>query len=168
MNVNTIQCNCTIEQALERNNLSADDDTIRILGLPKYLFEFQVELERPLISNREDTVSITVDLLTGTCRRNDSYPEYTSKELSTSSLLNPRIERKTAVEKARAKVRQRVKRWFSTFSTPNITLAKENQLYKLFWLVPSACTSTVTAIDSISGEIAAQGIESDELSQVEL
>lgn len=166
MNVNTIQCNCTTGQALEKNSLTADRDAIRILGLPKYLFKFRAEIERPIIANREITISITVDLLTGTSRRTDSYPKHDSKELSSSSLLTPRINREIAIKKARAKARQRVGKWSSVFGIPAIALTRENLLYKLFWLIPSLTAPTVTAIDSISGEIVAHDIKPDEVSQI--
>lgn len=88
--IDTIQPNGSIESALDQNGLTPDSDLIRVLGFPKLLSEFDIELERKLFDNRERTISVTVDLLTGTCRKNDVFPEIETQSLSSTSLLNPR------------------------------------------------------------------------------
>lgn len=160
-----IQPNGSIDSALEQNGLSADGNTIRVLGFPKYLFEFDVELERKLFNNRETTISVTVDLITGTCRRNDIYPEVETQSLSSTSLLNPRLERETAVKTAHSFVRRQVNRWYKPFKAPQIRVAREAIVFKLFWIVPTSSSATVHVIDTISNQLIAEGVELGQFTQ---
>lgn len=167
MEVTIIKPNCSVEQALERNGLSADKDAIRVLGFPKHLYEFDVEIKRRVLENRKITMSTTIDLLTGTSIRNDVYPDLESQSFLPESLLNPRVDESRAAEKAHSQVRRRTNSWYKTFRTPQITLRKEDQAFKLFWLVPDSTTSTVTILDSITGQITGRDIRPDNVSQIE-
>lgn len=166
IDVSVIQPNCSVEQALKRNDLTTDSETVRVLGFPKHLFEFHIEIERKLLENRETTMSNTVDLLTGTSMTNDVYPDLESRSFTTTSLLNPRVDESVAAESAHAQVRRRVNSWYKTYRTPRITIKRDERVFKLFWLVPSTIDSTVTMIDTITGEISARDIELDDTPQV--
>ncbi|WP_458210599.1 hypothetical protein [Haladaptatus sp. NG-SE-30] len=165
--VTTIQPNSTVEKSLEQNELTAEIDDVRVLGFPKHLFEFDVEIERKLLENRETTMSVTVDLLTGTSMKNDMYPSLESRSFTATSLLNPRVDRSTAAETAHSIVRRRVNNWYKTYKTPQITIARDDQVFKLFWVVPSTTASTVTLIDTITGEVSAQDIQLEDAAHVE-
>lgn len=162
-----IQPNCSVEQALTQNELSADTETIRVLGFPKHLFEFHVEIERKFLENRETTMSVTVDLLTGTNMKNDIYPDLESRSLSSTSLLNPRVDNSVAAEKAHSQVRRRVNSWYKTYRTPQITIRRDDLVFKLFWLVPSSTNPTVSLIDTITGEVSARDIELNDIPRIE-
>lgn len=163
--VNVIRPNGSIESALEQYELSADRDTIRVLGFPKHLFKFDVEIDRKMVDNRETTMSVTVDLLTGTCRKNDIYPELQSRSLSSTSLLNPRLERETAAETAHSFVRRKINRWYKSFTAPEIRCVCEDVVFKLFWIVPASSPATVHVIDTITNQLTAEDIRLDEFTQ---
>ena len=160
-----IQPTGSIDSALEQNGLSADCDTIRVLGFPKFLSKFDIELERKLFDNRDTTMSVTVDLLKGTCRRNDIYPEIETRSFLSTSLLNPRLKRETAVETAHSFVRRQVNRWYKSYTAPQITPANEATVFKLFWIVPVSSSSTVHVIDTISNQLIAEDVELDKFTQ---
>lgn len=163
--VSIIRPNCSVDQALEQNNFSADTSSVRVLGFPKHLFAYHVEIPRKVLENRETSLSITVDLLTGTTMKNDAYPALESRTFSQDSLLKPRVDRATAVEKAHEQVRRRINSWYKTFSTPRLEIDHDDQAYKLFWLVPSSTSSTVSLVDSITGQVKARDVQIDEVAQ---
>ncbi|WP_433632733.1 hypothetical protein [Halomicrococcus sp. NG-SE-24] len=163
--VPVIEPNYAVDQALEDNEFAADNESVRVLGFPKHLFEFHVEIDRKVLENRETTMSVTVDLLTGTTMKNDVYPTLESRSFSQESLLNPRVDRATAADKAHAQVRRRVNSWYKTFSTPEISISQDNQAFKLFWLVPSLASTSVTLVDTITGEVTARDVQVDEVTE---
>lgn len=163
--VKVIRPNGSIESALEQHSLSGDRDTTRVLGFPKHLFEFDVEIDRKLVANRETTMSVTVDLVTGTCRRNDIYPEIQHRSLSSTSLLNPRVEKEKAAETAHAFIRRKINRWYNSFTAPEITSVREDVAFKLFWIVPASSPATVHVIDTITNQLTAQDVTVDEFTQ---
>ena len=164
---NVIQPNGSLKSAVEQNGLAADpdSDTIRILGFPKFLSEYDITIKRKVIDNRETTMSITVDLLTGTCRKNDVYPEIQTWTLSSSSLLNPRLGRETAIETAHSFVRRRINRKYKSFTVPEIRSSREDTVFKLFWIVPTSSPDTVHVVDTISHQLTAENVELDEFAE---
>lgn len=161
---NVIQPNGSLESAVEQNGLATDPnrDTIRVLGFPKFLSEYDITIERKVIDDRETTMSVTVDLLTGACRKNDIYPEIRSWTLSSSSLLNPRLGKETAIETAHSFVRRKITRKYKSFTVPEISSSREDTVFKLFWIVPSPSPDTVHVIDTISHQLTAENVELDE------
>lgn len=157
--VTIIQPNYDVEQAFERNELPVETDAVRVLGFPKHLFEFHVEIERNLLENRETIMSATVDLLTGTSMKNDIYPSLEPRSFTSSSLLNPHVDAATAEETAYSTIRRRVNSWYKTYKTPKITIERDDRVFKLFWVVPSSTESTVTLIDTISGKVSARDMQ---------
>lgn len=162
---NVIRPNGSIESALEQHGLSLDPDTIRLLGFPKQLFEFDVEIDRKLVENREVQMSVTVDLITGTCRKNDIYPEIQSRKLSPTSLLHPRVEQEVAAETARSFVRRKINRWYKSFTAPEIRPVHDDLVFKLFWLAPASAPNKVHIIDTITNQLTAQDVTVNELTQ---
>lgn len=162
--VTVIQPNGTAEAALEQNELSDGNETVRVLGFPKLLAEFDVEIERRVLANRESTTSVTVDLLTGTVGENDVYPELRTRTVSSTSLLSPHVERETAAETARSFVRRRTSHKYGSLTTPDIKVTREELVFKLFWVLP-ASSETVHVIDTITNEVVAEAVELDEVTQ---
>lgn len=163
--VDVIRPNGTIESTLEQHGLSAGPDSIRLLGFPKQLFEFDVEIERKFLNNREVTVSVTIDLLTGTCRKNDIYPEIQSRKLSPTSLLHPRVDQETAAETARSFVRRKINRWYKSFTAPEIQIVRDDLMFKLFWLAPASAPNKVHIIDTITNQLTAQDVTVNEFAR---
>lgn len=163
--VKVIQPTESLESALKRNELSVDPETVRVLGFPKFLFEFDIEIERKIIANRELSMSVTVDLLTGGCRKNDIYPEIQTRTLSATSLLSPQFGRSSAAETAHSFVRRQVNRGYKSFRAPTIQSIREDKVFKLFWIVPSSSPDTVHVIDTITNQLTAENIELDEFTQ---
>lgn len=161
--VTVIKPNSSVGQILDRNNISIDDDAVKVLGYPKFLYESDIEIERKLFRNRKTTMSVTVDLLTGNCRKNDVYPELASHSLIPASLLNPRLEKENAAETAHSYIRRHVNGWYKTFKTPRIAPTREDSVFKLFWIIPSSTASTVDVIDTITGQITIRDVEIGEL-----
>lgn len=160
-----IQPNGSITSTLEQHDLAADPDAIRVLGFPKHLFEFEIVIERKLIQNRETTISVTVDLVTNTCRKNDIYPKLQRRSLSAPSLLNPRVERESAAETAHSFVRRKINRWYKSFSTPEIRPVRDDVVFKLFWIIPAPTAETVHVIDTITNQLTARDITIDEFTR---
>lgn len=163
--VSVIRPNGSIESALEQHGLSVDPDSIRLLGFPKQLIEFDVEIERKFLENREVTMSVTVDLLTGTCRKNDIYPEIQSRQLTPTSLLHPSVEREVAAETARSFVRRKINRWYKSFTAPEIRTVRDDLVFKLFWLAPASAPNKVHIIDTITNQLTAQNVTVNEFAQ---
>lgn len=163
--VNVIRPNGSVESALTENELPAESEAVRVLGFPKYLAEFDVEIERKMLQNRETGTSVTVDLLTGTCGANDIYPDLQTRTLSSTSLLNPRLERETAAEKAHTFVRRRINRKYKSFTAPDIEPARTDTVFKLFWVAPASTRDTVHVIDTITDELVAEDVELDALTE---
>jgi hypothetical protein len=163
--IKIIEPNDAPESVLAQHELAVDSDEVRGLGFPKSLFKFDVEIERKLLDNRETEMSVTVDLLTGTCRKNDIYPELQQRILSPTSLLNPRLEGEVAAETAYSFVRRQINQGYKSFSAPQISTVREDTVFKLFWIVPVASSSTVHVIDTITNELVAADVELDEFTK---
>ncbi len=158
--VNVIQPNESAESIVEQKGLSVDQNTIRVLGFPKILLEFDIEFKHKLFGTKNMTMSVTVDLLTGTCRKNDVYPELQTRTLLPASLLNPRFEKDTATETAHSFVRRQISS--KSFVTPQVSVGREDTVFKLFWVIPASSPNTVHLIDTITNQFVAEDIELDE------
>jgi hypothetical protein len=161
--VSIIQPNLPAERATEQDEYCSSD--VRVLGFPKYLFSTRTKLSRKLFQDEELSLSVTVDLLTGTVKTNDIYPKLESRELTSTSLLNPRLDKHIAGKKARSHVRRQVSRQYTTFTTPDIRTIEKDIAFKIFWAVPIMNSSTVSLIDSITGEVTARNIELENQSE---
>lgn len=160
-----IRPNGSIDAALEQHGFAVDPETVRVLGFPKHLFEFGIEIERKMLANREMSMSVTVDLLTGTCRKNDIYPELQPRSLSATSLLNPRLGMETATDTAYSFVRRQINRRYKSFTTPDIQLVRDDTVFKLFWIVPASSPERVHVIDTITHQLTAQDVALDEFTE---
>jgi len=148
-------------------------ESVRVLGYPKYLIEHEALLERKFISNRELTLSVTVDALTGGRFRNDTYPDLEARTIPFSGLLEPRINRETAVEKARSVMRRYISFHFSTFvmvsNLPPMDVTREDLVFNLYWLVPTgesaAGVPEVTIVDSVTQDIVEREVTLAEVSE---
>jgi hypothetical protein len=146
-----------------------DLDAVRVVGYPKYLFDYHAELERKFISDREVELSITVDALTGGRLRNDVYPDLETRTIAHNALLQPRLDRDAAAEKARSVMRRYISFHFSTFvmvsNLPPMEITREDFVFTLYWLVPTgetvANTREVTIVDSVSGDVVEENVELD-------
>ena len=163
--VNVIRPNGSLDAALEQHRLAVDRETVRVLGFPKHLFEFGIEIDRKMLVNRETAMSVTVDLLTGTCRKNDIYPEVQPRSVSSTSLLNPRLGVDTAAETAYSFVRRQINRRYQSFTTPDIQTARDETVFKLFWIVPASPPGKVDVIDTITHQLTAQDVTLDEFTE---
>lgn len=161
--VDVICPNGSRNAVLAEHGLSAGQDSVRVLGFPKHLFGFDIEINRKILENKSVSMSVTVDLLTGMCRKNDVYPEIQSRSLSTTSLLNPRLNQETAANTAHSFVRRKINRKYKSFSTPDIQTLRDETVFKLFWIVPASSPESVHVIDTITHELTAQDVELDEL-----
>ncbi|NHN46569.1 hypothetical protein G9464_03015 [Halostella sp. JP-L12] len=159
-----IQPPAPLEAALTNHDFGASPSEVRVLGFPKHLLAFDVEIERKFLSNREVSLSVTVDALTGVCRKNDVYPDLDTRYLTPTSLLNPRVRAADARETAHTFVRRRINRWYKSFTTPSIEPTRTQQAFKLFWVVPTG-PDTVTVVDSITRELTAENIRPDQLTE---
>jgi hypothetical protein len=160
--ITVIRPNGSPESALEETELAATADEVRLLGFPKSLFEYDVAIDRRFLADRETSLSVTVDLLTGTCRKNDTYPDLQPRTLSSTSLLNPRLERDTAADTAHTFVRRTITQTYTTFTAPRIDPVREETVFKLFWVVPAPSSTTVTVIDTITNRRVAEDVALDE------
>ncbi|MFB6184234.1 MAG: hypothetical protein ABEI96_06730 [Haloarculaceae archaeon] len=149
------------EEALERVDTDAGftADDVDAVAAPKFLFDYEIRLERLFLSDRLVAFSTTVDGMTGYCFRTDVYPELTTQTLPEDAILESRVDRDEAAEKSRATVRRYINFQFATFiivgKTPDIEIIRENFAYALYWLVPhgwyESFTPNVTIIDSTTG-----------------
>lgn len=163
--VDVISPNGSLDAALAEHGLSAAQDTVRVLGFPKHLFEFDIEINRQLLESKGVSMSVTVDLLTGTCRKNDVYPEIRSRSLSATSLLNPTLDQETATDTAYSFVRRKINRQYKSFSTPDIQTRRDETVFKLFWIVPASSPENVYVIDTITHQLTAQDVALDGLTE---
>lgn len=163
--VDVICPNRSLGPVLAQHELSADQDTVRLLGFPKHLFEFDIKINRKLFESRDKTMSVTVDRLTGTCRKNDVYPELQPRSLSSTSLLNPRLNQETAADTAYSFVRRKINRQYKSFSTPVIEILRDETVFKLFWIVPASSPESVHVIDTITHQLTAQDVALDRITE---
>ncbi|PSP84303.1 hypothetical protein BRC83_05360 [Halobacteriales archaeon QS_1_68_17] len=167
--------NLSLEQALAKvdPNRPVSPDEIRVVGYPKYLFGYDVTLERKFISDREVSLSVTVDALTGGRLRNDTYPDIEQRSLPANALLQPRVDYDTAVDKSRAVIRRYISFHFSTFvmvgNMPDMDVTREDFVFDLYWLVPtgpeSAAEPAVTIINSVSGKIIEEDVAPSDVTE---
>lgn len=172
VSVDVIVPNLSPEAAIERTASSGEIsvDTVSTVGYPKFLFDYRCSLDRLLLSDREVPVSITVDGITGGRLRNDVYPELQTQTYPADALLRPRLTRDDAVEHARSVIRKYISFHYPTYillsGMPETEILRENMAYSLYWLVPETAGNTspqtVTIINSISGEIVEDNVETDQ------
>jgi hypothetical protein len=134
-------------------------DDVRVVGYPKFVFGYEVTLERSFMSNRTVTVSITVDAVTGGRLRNDSYPDIESRTIPKEALVQPRFKREDAIEKAKSVIRRYISFHYPMSvmvrSLPDMEITKEDFAFTLYWLVPTGPdedSNVVTIVDAVSGE----------------
>ncbi|MCD2205112.1 hypothetical protein [Halobacterium sp. KA-6] len=163
--VDVICPNGSLDGVLAQHGLSADQDAVRVLGFPKQLLEFDIEITRKVLENRTVSMSVTVDLLTGTCRKNDVYPEIESRSLSATSLLNPQLDQEAAADTAYSFVRRKITRKYKSFSTPDIQTLRNETVFKLFWIVPASSPENVHVIDTITHQLTAQDVALNEITE---
>ncbi|ADB63602.1 hypothetical protein Htur_4842 (plasmid) [Haloterrigena turkmenica DSM 5511] len=163
--VDVICPNGSLDAVLAQHGLSADRNTVRVLGFPKHLFEFDIEINRRIFESRDVSMSVTVDLLTATCRKNDVYPEIESRSVSATSLLNPRLDQETAADTAYSFVRRKINRQYNSFSTPHIQILRDETAFKLFWIVPVSSSENVHVIDTITHQLTAQDVALDSVTE---
>ena len=173
VSVKVIVPNLSLEAAIERvkpsGEISVDD--ISAIGYPKFLFDYRCSLKRLFLSDREVPVSITVDGITGGRLRNDVYPGLETQTHPADTLLQPRLTRDDAVEHARSVIRKYLSFHYPTYilmsGMPETEILRENMAYGLYWLVPETMSNsgsrTVTIINSISGEVVEDNVETDQI-----
>lgn len=176
--VHVIEPNLPAEAAIRRvepsGNVTCDD--VRVVGYPKFLFDYCCSLHRAFLSDREVPVSITVDAITGGRLRNDVYPALETRTLPNEALLQPRLTRTDAIEKARSVLRKYISFHYPTYmlmsGMPDTEILQENMAFGLYWLVPETAdersSSTVSIVNSISGEVIEERIQTDRISQSDL
>ena len=164
-----IQPNIAPEETLAAMEL--DDEValeaVRVVGYPKFLFDYRADLERKFISDREVELSVTVDALTGGRFRNDIYPDLESRTIARNALLAPQLDRDAAADKARSVMRRYISFHFSTFvmvsNLPPMEITREDLVFNLYWLVPSWTegeqTREVAIVDSVSGDVIEEDVE---------
>lgn len=178
VSVQVVSPNLPVEEAIERVNPDQEisTDNVRIVGLPKFLFDYQCSLERLFLSNRSVSLSITVNGITGGRLRNDAYPEFEERIISTDALLRPRLSREDAVEKSRSALRKYLSFHFPTYilmsGMPETEILQEEMAYTLYWLVPeeegSDDSGEVSLVDSISGEVVERGVQHAQIDGAEI
>lgn len=166
-----IEPNISPEETLVAMELDdeVDLEAVRVVGYPKFLFDYHVDLERKFISDREVELSITVDALTGGRFRNDVYPDLETRSIARNALLAPQLDRDAAAEKARSVMRRYISFHFSTFvmvsNLPPMEITREDFVFSLYWLVPTwtedGRTREVAIVDSVSGDIVEEDVELD-------
>lgn len=174
VSVRVIVPNLPVEAAVKRvepdHNITVND--VRVVGYPKFLFDYQCTLNRMFFSDRDVSISITIDAITGGRLRNDVYPDLETRTFSREALLQPRLVRDDAVEKARSVLRKYFSFHYPTYilmsGMPKTRILQEDLAFGLYWLVPDSVTSqelqNVSIVDSISGDIIANEIQMNELS----
>lgn len=163
VSMQVIAPNLPAEAAIKRVDSSVEptSDEIRTVGYPKFLFEYQCSLSRAFLSDREASLSITVDGINCGRLRNDVYPELVTRTLPTDALLQPRLTCQDAAEHARSVLRKYFSFHYPTYmlttGMPNTEILQEDMAYGLYWLVPTKVEKsephTVSVVDSISGEV---------------
>jgi hypothetical protein len=176
--VQVISPNLSVEGAIERVDSDSEfsTDSVRIVGYPKFVLEYQCSLERLFLSDRSVSVSITVNGITGGRLRNDVYPETEGRTVSSDALLRPRLTRDDAAEKSRSVLRKYLSFHYPTYvlmsGMPETEILQEMMVYALYWLVPETERSdgsvAVAIVDSISGEVVERGIQPDQVDGTEL
>ena len=58
-------------------------------------------------------------------------------------------------------VRRTITQTYTTFTAPRIDPVREETVFKLFWVVPSPSSSTVTVIDTITNRLVAEDVALD-------
>lgn len=175
VSVQVISPNLSNEGAVERVDPDGDvdGDDVHLVGYPKFLFDYCCSLNRMFLSDRKVSLSITVNGITGGRLRNDAYPELETRTISSDALLQPRLTRGDAIEKARSVIRKYLSFHYSTYvlisGMPETEIRREEMAYNLYWIVPetAADSSSVSIVDSISGEIIDEGIQTAPFSGME-
>lgn len=173
--VDIIEPNLSAAAAIERSGAESavTTDDVRVVGYPKFLFDYTCSLNRVFLSDREVPVSITVNGITGGKLRNDAYPELKTRTLPNEALLQPRLTRDDAVEKARSVLRKYISFHFPTYilisGMPTAEIQQEDLAYALYWLVPDDIGDTsslvVSIVDSISGEVIEENVQISQASE---
>ncbi|MEA5387757.1 hypothetical protein VB779_12420 [Haloarculaceae archaeon H-GB11] len=158
-----ISPNVSIEEAIVTVDPGEEfgPDSVRVVGHPKYLFDYVVRLERLFFSDRVESLSVTIDGINGGGLRNDAYPDIERRRLPEDALFSPQLDRDEAEDKARSVLRRYLNVQFATFiiigKTPDIELVQEDLAYVLYWLVPDdqymTATQTVSVVDSVTGRV---------------
>ncbi|MFW5950113.1 MAG: hypothetical protein ACOCR6_02035 [archaeon] len=163
--VATIQPNYAVEAIRSANEIHREitDDDVRVLGYPKYLAEFDVELRRVFMSNRHVQDSVTIDGISGGGMRNDVFPEIERRDIPKSALLRPRLEESDALASAEDVVRRHVSLHYPQavliFGIQELTVVRSVLAYKLFWIVPDdPAEDSVSIFDTITGDVIEQGV----------
>lgn len=176
--VQVITPNLAVQEALNRvessNDVSAED--IRVIGYPKFLFDYNCALDRKFLSDRNVSISITIDGITGGRLRNDIYPELEYRSLPKDALLQPRLVRDDAIEKARSLIRKYISFHYPTYimmsGMPDLEIVQEDLAFGLYWVIPESDDELesvgVSIIDTISGEVIERGVQISEISASDL
>jgi len=149
---------------------------VKLVGYPVFLFEYEVVLERIIISDKRITLSTTVDAMLGNGYRIDAYPELETHVLPASSVFEPKTDHEEAVEESRSVVRRYITREYATFvligKMPDITITRDDLAFNLYWLVPDrwdAAGETVGSIvNAVSGEVINEDVKLAALSERQL
>lgn len=176
--VQVIVPNLSVQEAIKRagegNGIS--EDSVRVIGYPKYLFDYDCSLDRKLLSDRNVSISITIDAITGGRLRNDVYPDLEDRSLPKEAVLQPRLVRDDAVEKARSLIRKYISFHYPTYvmmsGMPEMEIVREDLAFGLYWLIPESDNETesnrVSVIDTISGEVIESSIKIDDINTSDL
>lgn len=173
--VNTIQPNYDVEAIRSANEIHRDisDSDVRVLGYPKYLIEFDVELKRVILSNRHVQDSVTIDGISGGGTRNDVFPDIERRAIPKSALLRPRLEESDALESGEDVVRRHISLHYPQavliFGIQELTVVRSELAYKLFWIVPDdPAENAVSIFDTITGDVIEKGVSLAELTADDL
>ncbi|MDG5775291.1 hypothetical protein VB773_10400 [Haloarculaceae archaeon H-GB2-1] len=159
--VDVIAPNLPVEGAIVRANAPdwVDQDDVRVIGYPKFVFEYDITLEQAFLSDRTVIQSVTVDAVTGGRLRNDTYPDVESRTIPKEALVQPRFQREGAIEKAKSAIRRYISFHYPTSvlvrSLPDMEISREDFAFTLYWLVPMGSgpdSETVTIVDAVTGE----------------
>jgi hypothetical protein len=163
VDVEVVSPNLSVEEAIERVDPKEEfgPETVRVVGHPKYLFDYTIRLERLFLSDRVLDISVTVDALNGGGLRNDVYPDIETRPFPEDAVFEPQLDRDEAEDRARQVVRRHLNIHFATYimigKTPDRELLREDFAYVLYWLVRdddyTTAEQTVSVVDSVSGRI---------------
>ncbi|PSP85410.1 hypothetical protein BRC83_02965 [Halobacteriales archaeon QS_1_68_17] len=169
--VEIIVPNLLPEEAIDR--VEPDEDVfpeeVGVVGRPRYLFDYDIRIERFLFEDRLVELSTTIDGLTGGGTRNDVYPDLEERSIPDRSLLETRLDQAEAEEKSRSIVRRHLNVQFAASiivgNIPDIEVTRDDFAYALYWTVPTGYNKmaerTVTVVDSISGTVVETDVPAD-------
>lgn len=119
------------------------------VAYPFRVYEARVELERPLLSAREDRFVAGVDRSRRLVVRADTLPDVEERTVADALVLPSELSDEQAREKAREAVFRWTLRRYSPARAPEIAFERTVDAYRLFWIAQRPDGDAV--VDSVRG-----------------